>query len=160
MLQLRAGLNSAGYGDHPRLLESAIALFNRAVEDGWAVDGADGFVYTVDWEGNPVIRQRLHWVLCESLGAAAALWKATGEGAYAGWYSTWWEFAQNHFVDGEAGSWHHELNPQNRPSATIRDGKADIYHAVQAMLSPQLNLGPSFASELMLQVQRSTLEVP
>jgi sulfoquinovose isomerase len=155
LIQLRAGLNSAGFGDHPQLLDSAIALFNRAVEDGWAVDGADGFVYTVGWEGKPVIRQRLHWVLCEGLGAAAALSKATGEVIYADWYSTWWEFAQKHHIDGEAGSWHHELDSQNRPSATIRDGKADIYHAIQAMLSPQVNLGPSFASELSQQVQQS-----
>ena len=33
------------------LLPAAEALFDRAVADGWAVDGADGFVYTTDWDG-------------------------------------------------------------------------------------------------------------
>src|SRR5690606_2885774 len=36
------------------LLEAASALHRRAVADGWAVDGADGFVYTTDWSGQPV----------------------------------------------------------------------------------------------------------
>ncbi len=157
LLQLRAGLDSAGLGDHPRLLESAIALFHTAVQDGWAVDGAEGFVYTVDWEGLPVIRQRLHWVLCEGLAAAAVLGKATGDEIYAHWYSKWWDYAQKHVVDAEAGSWHHELDSQNRPTATIRDGKADIYHAIQAVLAPQLNIGPAFAAEI---TSSNTLSTP
>ena len=33
------------------LLPAAEGLFDRAVGDGWAVDGADGFVYTTDWDG-------------------------------------------------------------------------------------------------------------
>ena len=32
-------------------------LFDAAVREGWAVDGADGFVYTVDWSGQPVVRR-------------------------------------------------------------------------------------------------------
>ena len=31
-------------------------LFGRALELGWAVDGEDGFVYTVDFDGRPVVR--------------------------------------------------------------------------------------------------------
>ena len=30
---------------------ASIGLFDRAAADGWAVDGADGFVYTTDWDG-------------------------------------------------------------------------------------------------------------
>ncbi len=33
------------------LLDDAVSLFDASVREGWAVDGADGFVYTVDWEG-------------------------------------------------------------------------------------------------------------
>ena len=40
----------ASLADPPAwLLPAAEALFERAVTDGWAVDGADGFVYTTDW---------------------------------------------------------------------------------------------------------------
>ena len=44
---------------------------DRAVRDGWAVDGAPGFAYTTDWAGAPVVRTRMHWVAAEAIGAAA-----------------------------------------------------------------------------------------
>ena len=49
------------------------AAFDRAVADGWDVDGAPGFVYTTDWSGRPVVSQRMHWVAAEAISAAAAL---------------------------------------------------------------------------------------
>ena len=33
-------------------------------------------VYTVDFEGTPVVRERMHWVVCEAIGAAASLHRA------------------------------------------------------------------------------------
>ncbi len=45
-------------------------LFAAGVREGW--DG-DGFVYTLDWDGRPVVRDRLSWVLCEAIAAAAVL---------------------------------------------------------------------------------------
>ncbi|WP_341361395.1 AGE family epimerase/isomerase [Georgenia sp. M64] len=161
LLQVDAGVRAAGgaasVGTGPAAVEGAAgadlvgaarALFDRAVADGWSVDGAPGFVYTTDWSGVPVIRQRLHWVVCEALGAAAALWHATGEDRYAEHYRAWWEYAQAAFVDRVGGSWHHELDPANQPAATIRPGKADIYHATQAMLLPGLPLRASLAGAL------------
>ena len=47
----------------------------------------------------------------------------------------------DHVVDLEAGSWHHELDPANRPAASVWPGKPDLYHAVQATLLPRLPLG-------------------
>jgi sulfoquinovose isomerase len=49
-LHLRAGLGASAPG---WLLEDARELFDAATREGWAVDGADGFVYTVDWSGQP-----------------------------------------------------------------------------------------------------------
>ncbi|RMS43706.1 N-acylglucosamine 2-epimerase super protein, partial [Pseudomonas amygdali pv. photiniae] len=46
------------------------------------------------------------------------------------------------------GSWHHELNQRNEPSADIWPGKPDLYHAYQATLLPVLPLAPSLASAL------------
>ena len=63
--------------------------------DGWAVDGADGFVYTTDWTGHPVIRARMHWVVCEAIGAAYALGLATGERAWGDLLAAWWRYASN-----------------------------------------------------------------
>ncbi len=130
------------------LLDDAVALFDRAVRDGWAVDGADGFVYTTDWEGAPVVRDRMHWVVTEAIASAAALMAARPTPEYEHWYRTWWDHAALHFIDRSQGSWHHELDPQNRPAATVWEGKPDVYHAVQATLIPVLPLTPTLATAL------------
>ncbi|MGD7707020.1 AGE family epimerase/isomerase [Microlunatus sp. Y2014] len=140
LLQLQAG----GTGDRD-WLPVALHLADRAIADAWAVDGADGFVYTVDWQGRPLVRNRLHWVACEALGAAAALWQRTGDDTWARWWDTWWRYVERHLIDREHGSWHHELDERNRPAATIRPGKADLYHAVQSCLLPALPLRPAIA---------------
>lgn len=72
----RSGIEPAN-GD--ALLQDAAHLFYAAVREGWYVDGAPGFIYAVDWRGAPRVRQRLHWVLCEELGAATALWEVSSE---------------------------------------------------------------------------------
>jgi sulfoquinovose isomerase len=132
----------------PGLPEAAVALYDRAVADGWAADGADGFVYTTDWAGEPVVSQRMHWVLCEAVAAAEALRQVTGEQRYADDLTRWWAYADSHLVDHDLGSWHHELDPGNRPAATVWPGKPDVYHAYQAALIEDLPLVPSFASAL------------
>jgi sulfoquinovose isomerase len=128
------------------LLDDAIALFDAAVRHGWQVDGRPGFVYTVDWEGRPVVRERIHWVVAEATATAAALWSVTGETSYADWYQTWWDYIAEHLIDTRLGSWWHELDAENRPSGTIWNGKPDTYHAVQATLVPRLPLAPTLAS--------------
>jgi mannose/cellobiose epimerase-like protein (N-acyl-D-glucosamine 2-epimerase family) len=139
---------SLGDGAPPGLRAAAVALYDRAVADGWAADGADGFVYTTDWAGEPVVRQRMHWVVCEAIGAAEALRKVTGEQRYADDLARWWAYAAAHLVDHAHGSWHHELDPGNRPAGTVWPGKPDVYHAYQALLVEDLPLVPSFAAAL------------
>ena len=144
-LHLRAGLGP----DAPAwLLDDARSLFDAAVREGWAVDGADGFVYTVDWSGAPVVRERMHWVAAEATATASALYAATGAPAYAQWYATWWEHVEDCFADREQGSWRHELSPQNTPSSNTWAGKPDTYHAFQATLIPRLPLAPTLAAAL------------
>jgi sulfoquinovose isomerase len=130
------------------LRAAAAALYDRAVRDGWAADGAPGFVYTTDWDGTPVVRTRMHWVTAEAIGAAAALHQATGDGRYADDYARWWDYAAEHLLDAEHGSWHHELDASNTPSATVWPGKPDLYHAFQAALLPALPLAPGLAVAL------------
>ena len=133
----------AAIGVDDGLLAAAVALFERAVADGWAVDGADGFVYTTDWDGGPVVRHRMHWVVAEAICAAAALHRRTGDASYAAWYRTFWDYAARYLLDLADGSWQHELDPGNRPSAAVWSGKPDLYHAVQATLLPRLPLAPT-----------------
>ncbi|MCW2806125.1 MAG: N-acyl-D-glucosamine 2-epimerase [Marmoricola sp.] len=144
-LHLRAGLGDAAPG---WLLDDARSLFDTSLREGWAVDGTDGFVYTVDWEGRPVVRERMHWVAAEAVAAAAALHAATGEAVYDDLYATWWEHIDARFIDHRRGSWRHELSPANQPSHVTWRGKPDIYHAFQATLIPRLPLAPTLAVAL------------
>jgi sulfoquinovose isomerase len=130
------------------LVPAAVALFDRAAADGWSVDGNPGFVYTTDWDGRPVVRDRMHWVVAEGISAAAALHQVTGDQRYTALCRTWWEYAETYLMDHRAGSWHHQLDPDNRPIGTVWPGKPDLYHAVQATLIPRLPLAPGLAVAL------------
>jgi len=136
--------------DGGELVTAASELAGRAVADGWAADGADGFVYTTDWDGRPVVRARLHWVVCEAIAAAYALHRVTGEQRWAADVVTWWRYAQQHLIDTERGSWHHELSASNQVAHETWEGKPDIYHALQMCLlvGDELPLAPSFATAL------------
>jgi len=143
-LHLRAALANRRMASEPWMLEAPQALFDAAVREGWAVDGAEGFVYTVDAHGDPVVRERMHWVVCEAIGAAAALYAVTADEEYAHWYQTWWDYAQTHLIEAP-GRWRHELDAANTPSAGTWTGKPDVYHVYQATLLPRLPLSPAFA---------------
>jgi mannose/cellobiose epimerase-like protein (N-acyl-D-glucosamine 2-epimerase family) len=123
-----------------------VALFDAATARGWAVDGADGFVYTLDWADRPVVRSRMHWVVAEAISAAAVLRRRTGDGGYDRWYRVFWDYAARYLIDVEYGGWHQELDPDNRPAGTVWSGKPDVYHAYQATLLPQVDLAPSLGA--------------
>lgn len=145
-MQVRAAL---GEGAAPTwLLDDARSLFDAALRDGWSVDGAEGFLYTVDWNGQPVVRERMHWVVAEATATAAALYQATSEAAYADWYERWWDHIAARFIDHDLGGWHHELDVSARPSGVVWSGKPDSYHALQATLLPRLPPTPSLATAL------------
>jgi len=143
-LHLHASLGADAPED---LLTGAEALFDRATTDGWDADGAQGFVYTTDWSGHPVVRQRMHWVAAEAVSAAAALGAATGHARYEQWYRTWWDYTQAHLI-GDDGSWQHELDPANQPAATVWPGRPDLYHSVHAVLLGRLPLAPTAPTAL------------
>jgi sulfoquinovose isomerase len=142
--RLALGLRAALGPDAPGwLLPDAVALFDAAVAT-W--DG--GFPYTVDFDGTPVVRQRMHWVVAEALGAAATLWTVTGEDRYDDWYARFWAYARDVLIDRAGGSWWHEVDPDGRPAGTVWPGKPDAYHAVQAVLIPRLPVAPTIAAAL------------
>lgn len=147
-LHVRAALQRRGQDVPGWLLPDAVGLVEAAVREGWEADGATGFVYTVDFAGRPVVRERMHWVLCEAIAAAAALATVTGDPAHEAWYRRWWDEAWTWFVDPVGGSWWHELGPDHRVSRTTWSGKPDLYHAVQATLVPRLPLAPALAPAL------------
>ncbi len=136
LLQLDVAAETPG-----RRSGAATALFDRAATDGW--DG-DGFVYTTDWDGRPVEPRRFHWVAAEAVAAADVLHRVTGEERFAASADEWWRWIDTHLVDHERGSWHHELDTDNRPSGRTWIGKPDVYHAAQAAILPELPLAGSF----------------
>ncbi|MGN6611818.1 MAG: AGE family epimerase/isomerase [Angustibacter sp.] len=132
----------------PWLVPAARSLFDTAVGEGWATDGSPGFVYTVDWDGVPVVRQRMHWVVAEAVAAAAVLYQVTGERLYRERYDDWWAYAREHLLDEQRGGWWHELDPDQQPARTVWSGKPDVYHALQATLVSRLPLAPTLAAAL------------
>jgi sulfoquinovose isomerase len=142
LLHLHAALDSPP----DWLVPASRSLFARAVADGW--QDAGGFVYTTDFDGRPVVTDRLHWVLTEAIGAAAALLAITGEQQYDDSYRMFWDHADVAFRDHEHGSWRHELDERLQPSARTWAGKPDVYHAVQATLIPRLPVTASLAGAL------------
>jgi mannose/cellobiose epimerase-like protein (N-acyl-D-glucosamine 2-epimerase family) len=138
----------ASLDDPPEwLLEAATALFTTAARDGAPV--ADGtLVYTTDWSGRPVVRERFHWVLAEAVAAADALARRTGDAIGVEEAGRWWAAIDEHFVDRSAGSWHHELGDDLHVSSRTWSGKPDAYHIVNAMLLPDLPLAPCLATAL------------
>jgi len=142
-LQLDAGLAQSPAW----LREAAPALYDRALADGWDADGADGFIYTTDWDGTPVVHERMHWVVAEAIGASSALTTA-GIRDTSSDIARWWDYAKTYLVDPESGAWHHELDRFNKPSSTVWSGAPDVYHALQATLIPTLPLSPSIVPAL------------
>jgi mannose/cellobiose epimerase-like protein (N-acyl-D-glucosamine 2-epimerase family) len=130
------------------LIEAAAGLFDAAVAHGWAGDGSPGFVYTLDFDDQPIVRQRLHWVVCEAVLAADFLHRRTGDERYARLADEWWQHIDEHFIDAGNGSWYQELDPHLQPSTTIWSGRPDVYHSYQALLLPSLPTAPAAAVAL------------
>ncbi|MDQ2755193.1 MAG: AGE family epimerase/isomerase [Actinomycetota bacterium] len=145
-LHVRTALETRGQQAPDWLLDDAVILFDRAVEDGWSVDGLPGFVYTTDFDATPVVRDRLHWVAAEGLATAWTLALVTGEQRYRDHFETWRAHIDDLFVDAERGSWRHELDEHNQPSQHVWEGKPDTYHAYQAVLLPRLGETTSFVA--------------
>ncbi|MDD7837040.1 AGE family epimerase/isomerase [Paenarthrobacter sp. AB444] len=148
LLHLRAGLEARGLEAPSWLTEDARGLFDAAIRDAWQPDGHPGFVYSVDWEGKPVVTSRIRWVPVEAIGGAAALYMATGDQSYADWYERIWDHARDWFIDYEHGSWKQELDEQGNVASTVWSGKADVYHLWHCLVVPRLPLAPGLAPAL------------
>lgn len=126
-------------------ISDAVKLFDQAVSDAWNADGEPGIVYTTDWEGRPVVHDRMHWTLAESINTSAVLYRVTGNQQFADWYATFMEYLDTKVLDHVHGSWFHQLDEHNHLKETVWPGKSDIYHALQAMLIPYHRVDVSIA---------------
>lgn len=126
-------------------IKTACALYERAVADAWDADGAEGIVYTTDWEGKPVVHDRMHWTLAEAINTSAVLYRVTGKGKYSDDYSMFLKYLDETVLDHKTGSWFHQLDEKNNLKGTVWPGKSDLYHAFQSMLIPYNNVSISIA---------------
>ena len=154
-VQLRGALINRSMSAPEWMLEAAEHLFDQARTDGWRVDGAPGFVYTTDFDGKPVVHERMHWVVCEGISASAAIRQALlddGRGEidvehYEHCYRAWIDYAEEFLIEAP-GVWTHELDRDNRPSTRTWAGHPDIYHALQATLMARLPVWPAIGQAL------------
>ncbi len=131
--------------DNRDYIEIAKNLYNRARSDAWNIDSGPGFCYTTDWQGMPVVTDRMHWTLAEAINTAAVLYNVTGNEQYAKDYYEYMEYLDKLVLDKVNGSWFHELSRDNIKKSSVWVGKPDIYHALQAMLIPYGNPAKSIA---------------
>ena len=120
-------------------------LYERAIKDAWNADGEPGLAYTTDWNGQPVVRDRMHWTLAEAINTSAVLYRLTGDEKYAGDYAAFMKYLDTSVLDHQTGSWFHQLDEHNHLKSTVWPGKSDLYHAFQAMLIPYEKPGISIA---------------
>ena len=117
-------------------LTAAQNLYNTAIKDAWNSDGARGIVYTTDWEGNPIVHDRMHWTLAEAINTSAVLLRVTNSQKYADDYAQFMQYLDENVLDHVNGSWFHQLDQNNKVIGTVWPGKSDIYHALQSMMIP------------------------
>ena len=126
-------------------IEAAENLYNRAVADTWNADGEPGICYTTDWNGKPVVHDRMHWTLAEAINTSSVLFHVTDNEKYAADYAEFMKYLDEKVLDHVNGSWFHQLDRENNLLETVWPGKADIYHALQATLIPYYAPGLSIA---------------
>ncbi len=126
-------------------VDVAESLFMRAILDAWNVDGAPGIVYTTDWNGKPIVYDRMHWTLAEAINTSSVLYRVTGKQKYAGLYSEFMKYLDEKVLDHIHGSWFHQLDAENHLLNTVWPGKSDLYHAFQATLIPYSRVDLSIA---------------
>lgn len=114
----------------------------------WKADGAAGIVYTTDWEGKPVIHDRMHWTLAEAINTSAVLYHVTKNERYRSDYGNFMEYLDRQVLDHVNGSWFHQMNEKGEVTGSVWPGKSDIYHALQATLIPYCKPEISVASAI------------
>ncbi|ODT79753.1 MAG: mannose-6-phosphate isomerase [Pelagibacterium sp. SCN 64-44] len=124
-----------GHKEHSWMPEAARNLFRQSIALGWdTVHG--GLFYTLDWQNQPIMREKLWWPVSEAIGAASFIASHDTDPFFELWYRRLWDYAENHVIDHRRGGWLSELKEDLTPTSRLFVGKPDIYHALQACLIP------------------------
>ncbi|MCR5592176.1 MAG: AGE family epimerase/isomerase [Saccharofermentans sp.] len=134
--------------DKQQYIDSACKLYERAIDDAWD----NGIAYTTDWNGVPVVRDRMHWTLAEAINTSAVLYRLTSNPRYADDYEKFMSYLDEVVLDHKCGSWFHQLDENNILKGTVWPGKSDLYHAFQSMLIPYERTDLSIAAAVSKRV--------
>lgn len=154
-IQLRAALHALGDDSHDYLAIMAEDLFERSRTDGWRRNGDPGFVYTVNFKGEPVLTDHLQWVVSEGICSAAFLRNAMlSDGAsmgevevYEHCYRSWLDYLHD-YMQLRPGVYARALDEDNHRTSDTVSSRPDIYHTLQALLAARVPVWPPFASAL------------
>lgn len=125
----------AGGRRHNWMPQAADTMFRKAMSEGWDAEHG-GLFYTLDFSGNPLVRDKIWWPLCEGLAAAMFLGSVSDRDFYEHWYRRIWDYLQSRMLDRNTGRWIPQLDAAGQIKTTLFTGRPDIYHALQACLIP------------------------
>ena len=133
--QICAILTHIGEKPGPWMIDTATALYDRALADGWTDEGVGGIVYTLDPTGVVAAPQRMHWVVCEAASAARVLAEVVDPSRaedLAVDYARALAWADSHARAG-MGRWIHEVAPDGSVSMLVWEGRPDALTAARML---------------------------
>ena len=133
--QTCAILTHMGEKPGPWMIDTATALYDRALADGWTDEGVGGIVYTLDPTGVVAAPQRMHWVVCEAASAARVLAEVVDPSRsedLAVDYARAIAWADSHARAG-MGRWIHEVAPDGSVSMLVWEGRPDALTAARML---------------------------
>ena len=133
--QVYAILTHMGEKPGPWMIDTATALYDRALADGWTNEGVGGIVYTLDPAGIVAAPQRMHWVVCEAASAARVLAEVVDPSRaeeLAVDYARAIAWADSHARAG-MGRWIHEVAPDGSVSMLVWEGRPDALTAARML---------------------------
>lgn len=152
LLKVEAACIARDYDVPDWLLPDAIALFDSAIDRGWAPDGNAGMVYTIGWNDEISIANRPYWVQAEMANTALMLTRRTGDLRFEQYYRLAWDYIASTLIDLDNGGWRHEVDADGSLSTVVYPTREDLYHDFQATVVPLLPVSASVAGGLRAQV--------
>lgn len=95
-------------------------------------------MYTTDWDGKPVVHDRMHWTLAEAINTSAVLWHITHKQKYAKDYEEFMRYLDDKVLDYKNGSWFHQLDENNNDRNSMA-GKIRCISCFSVNLDPIWN---------------------
>ena len=133
--QVYAILTHIGEKPGSWMIDTATALYDRALADGWTNEGVGGIVYTLDPAGLVAAPQRMHWVVCEAASAARVLAEVVDPQRaedLAVDYARAIAWADSYARAG-MGRWIHEVAPDGSVSMLVWEGRPDALTAARML---------------------------